>query len=369
MARGAARACPGAQVLPLPIADGGDDTLDVLVEALGGTLYHARVTGPLGEPVRARYGWVAGERLAIVETAAASGLRRVPPGQRNPLRTTTRGTGELMRAALGLAPRRLLLAVGGSATVDGGLGALLALGARVWDRSGSPVGEGGAALSRIAKLDLSKLDPRLAAVRLEVACDVANPLLGPRGAARVYGPQKGASEADVLELERGLTRWAALLRSASGRAVAGHWGAGAAGGLPAGLAAACDAKLRPGGPLVLEALAFAERVEQADLLLVGEGQLDGTSAFGKAPVAAARLARGAGIPAIAICGALGPGWERTRCAGIRAAFALAPGPAEREASLGLAATWLERATAQAVAAFVAGRGGSGSTTRPRGARR
>ena len=256
MARGVRAVFPEAEVLPVPIADGGEGTVEALVVATGGALREATVTGPLGQPVVARWGVLGDGETAVVEMAAASGLPLVPRERRDPRRTTTRGTGELMRAALDAGSRKLVVGIGGSATNDGGTGMARALGARFLGPDGAELPEGGAALARLDRVDLSGLDPRLAGAELLVACDVDNPLTGPRGASAVYGPQKGATPEMVRELDAALCRFAERAREATGRDVAGRPGAGAAGGLGAGLLFFTPARLRPGVEIVLEATGF-----------------------------------------------------------------------------------------------------------------
>ncbi len=256
MARGVRAVFPEAEVLPVPIADGGEGTVEALVVATGGALREATVTGPLGQPVVARWGVLGDGETAVVEMAAASGLPLVPRERLDPRRTTTRGTGELMRAALDAGSRKLVVGIGGSATNDGGTGMARALGARFLGPDGAELPEGGAALARLDRVDLSGLDPRLAGAELLVACDVDNPLTGPRGASAVYGPQKGATPEMVRELDAALCRFAERAREATGRDVAGRPGAGAAGGLGAGLLFFTPARLRPGVEIVLEATGF-----------------------------------------------------------------------------------------------------------------
>jgi glycerate kinase len=322
MARGVRAAAPEADIVCVPMADGGEGTVRALVAATGGTLHRETVTGPLGEPVEAEFGVLGGGATAAIEMAAASGLPLVPPGRRDPTETTTFGTGELIRAALDRGVDRIVLGIGGSATVDGGAGMAQALGARLLDAAGQPIGRGGGELARLARIDLADLDPRLAAVRCEVACDVDNPLVGPRGAARVYGPQKGATPAMVEQLEAGLAHLADLVERDLGRAVRDLAGAGAAGGLGAGLYAFLGATLRPGVELVLDAVGLEAKLAGADLVLVGEGRMDEQSAYGKVPVGVARRAAQRGIPVVAIVGSLGPGAEAVHGEGIAACFGI-----------------------------------------------
>lgn len=301
LARGVRRARPDAEVVELPIADGGEGTLAALLAARGGEAREAQVTGPLGEPVVARWGLFP-DGTALVESAEAIGLWRVPPERRDPLRATSRGVGELIRAALGSGARRITVALGGSATVDGGAGMFQGLGARLLDAGGREPGPGGGALESLARIDAGPLD----VVELVAACDVDAPLLGPHGAARAYGPQKGADPPAVEGLERGLARWAELLARDLGRAVADLPGAGAAGGLGAGLAA-LGARLVPGADFVLDALELERRLAGTALVVTAEGALDATTLRGKATWAVCRRARRAGVPCVAVGGRIDPG--------------------------------------------------------------
>jgi glycerate kinase len=290
----------GAEAIELPVADGGEGTLDALVHGAGGTVMGVIARGPMGVPVRAHLGRLA-DGTGVVEMAQASGLRLVPERERDPLRATSRGTGELIRGALARMPPAIIVALGGSATVDGGTGLAAALGVRFLGEDGRPVADGGGALERLAKIDASRLDERLGSVRLVAAADVASPLLGPRGAARAFGPQKGATPSDVEALEHGLGLLAERLKIDLRADVAGLPGAGAAGGAGAMLAA-LGAEIRPGIDVVLETLRFDQRVAAADLVLTGEGRLDETSLAGKAPVGVARVARTAGVGCVALAG-------------------------------------------------------------------
>ncbi len=326
MAAGCRRAAPGAEVVELPLADGGEGTVAALVAATGGRLVERRVTGPLGEPVTATYGLLGDGATAVIEMAAASGLELVPPALRDPRRTTTRGTGELLADALDAGVRRIVIGLGGSATNDGGTGLAAALGARFLGADGGELPPGGAALARLARIDASGLDPRLAAAELRVACDVDNPLCGPRGASRVYGPQKGASPADVELLDNALARYAERLRADLGRDVAELPGAGAAGGLGAGLVAFGGASLGSGIDLVLDVVGFEAALAGTDLILTGEGRLDGQTLHGKTIAGVLRRAARREVPVVALAGSLGGSPATLYQAGLLAAFALPPGP-------------------------------------------
>jgi glycerate kinase len=286
------------------MADGGDGTLDALVAALDGRRVPARVTGPLGDPVDAEYGLVEGraEVTAVIEMARASGLTLVSPGRRDPLRATTRGTGELILAACRAGARTVLLCIGGSATNDAGAGMAQVIGIRLLDANGADVRPGGAGLAELARIDLGGLDPAVASAAFVVATDVDNPLVGPQGASAVYGPQKGASEADVTILDRALGHFAAIVHRDLGIDVRDVPGAGAAGGLGAGSMAFLGARIRPGVDVVMEALDLPQRIHAVDVAVTGEGRFDQQSLRGKVPAGLMRIAAVAGVPVIVLCG-------------------------------------------------------------------
>lgn len=326
LAAGWQREWPETHIDQVPVADGGEGTVDVMVHATGGRFVETVVTGPLGRPVPARFGLLGDGKTAVIEMAAASGLPLVPPEARDPRRTTTRGTGELIRAALDAGARRVIVGIGGSATNDGGAGMAQALGVRFLDAEGRELAPGGAALRRLERIDVSGLDPRIEEAEFVVACDVDNPLYGPRGASYVFGPQKGATPAMAAELDEALAHYADVLRRDLGVDVAQVPGAGAAGGLGAGLLAFCRARLRPGAGIVLETVGLERYVRAADLVITGEGRLDGQSARGKAPVAVARLAKRWGKPVIAVAGALADDADALVDVGVDAMMAITPGP-------------------------------------------
>ena len=333
LAAGWHREWPETHIDAVPVADGGEGTVDAMVHATSGRFAEAFVTGPLGEPVTARYGILGDGATAVIEMAAASGLTLVPAHARDPRRTTTRGTGELILAALDAGCRRIIVGIGGSATNDGGAGMAQALGVRLLDEAGNDLPPGGGALRRLARIDVSGLDPRVREAELVVACDVDNPLTGPRGASRVFGPQKGATPDMVDELDAALTHYAAVILRDLGLDVTKLPGAGAAGGLGAGLVAFCGATLRPGAAIVLEAVGLERYVRVADLVITGEGRLDGQSAAGKAPVAVARLAKRWGKPVIAVAGALGDDADELATTGIDAAVAITARPMSLEEAM------------------------------------
>ncbi|GAA4859950.1 glycerate kinase [Pseudonocardia benzenivorans] len=310
---------PEVDVVALPVADGGDGTVDVALAA-GFHAVPATASGPTGEPVQTR--WARRGDVAIVELAAVCGLVRLPGGRPDPLGASSIGLGEVVGGALAAGCRQIVVAIGGSAGTDGGAGLLTALGAVVRDATGRPVPLGGAALAGATSLDLTGLDPRLAVTDLVVACDVDNPLCGPRGAAAVYGPQKGATPADVATLDAALGHWAGLVADATGTDHRDDPGAGAAGGVAFAARAVLGAALRPGIDLVLDLLRFDEHVAGADLVVTGEGALDEQTLAGKAPAGVAAVARAAGVPVVAVTGHSALTAARLRAAGIEQAYAL-----------------------------------------------
>ncbi|AFH63387.1 glycerate kinase [Paenibacillus caseinilyticus] len=346
MERGIRTVFQDAEIVKVPIADGGEGTLEALVAATGGTLMQEKVTGPMGRPVNARWGILGDGATGVIEMAEASGLPLVPAGQRNPLRTTTYGTGELIKAALDRGLRKLIIGLGGSATNDGGAGMAQALGVKLLDDTGEELPPGGAALRGLHHIDLSQLDPRLADTRIDVACDVNNPLYGPRGASAVYGPQKGADPVMVQRLDEALHAFAVKAREATGRDIAEQPGAGAAGGLGAGLLYFTNARLMPGIRLVLDAVEFERRLEGADFVLTGEGATDAQTANGKAPVGVAAAARRAGVPAVCLSGSLGQGAEEVLNHGIDGLMSIVPGPMDLPSCLAAAEELVEAASAR-----------------------
>jgi glycerate kinase len=345
MERGILTVFPDATVIKLPVADGGEGTVEALVAATGGERRVARATGPMGEPLMAAWG-ILGGHTAVIEMAAASGLTLVPRAARDPRKATSFGTGELLRAALDHGLRRIILGLGGSASNDGGAGLAQALGARFLDRAGRPLPPGGGALARLARIDLDGLDPRLAQCEIVAACDVDNPLCGPRGASAVFGPQKGATPAMAARLDAALARFAHVAAQATGRDVADQAGAGAAGGLGAGLLFFTGARLRPGIEIVLEAVGFRDQVGTADLVITGEGRTDAQTGMGKAPLGVARAAAAFGVPVVCLSGGLEPGSEALLDQGLAALMAVVPGPMTLEACMGSAAQLTEEAAAR-----------------------
>lgn len=295
---------PDAQIEKIPMADGGEGTVQSLVDATGGKIITKEVTGPLGEKVTAFFGVLGDGKTAVIEMAAASGLHLVPVEKRNPLLTTTRGTGELILAALDEGVDHLIIGIGGSATNDGGSGMAQALGARLLDKDRNEIAPGGGSLDKLANIDISELDARLQNVKIEVACDVDNPLIGQDGASHVFGPQKGATPEMVKQLDQNLAHYATILARDLGKDVAHIPGAGAAGGLGAGLLAFLDAELKSGIDIVIAATDLEEKIKDADLVITGEGKIDSQTIHGKTPIGVAKTAKKFNIPVIAICGSI-----------------------------------------------------------------
>lgn len=340
IARGWRRVFPQAEVLLRPLADGGEGTVDAVLAATAGERRECRVEGPLGEPTLAHWGWLD-DATAVIEMASASGLHLVPRDRRDATRSSSRGTGELIRAALDAGARKIILGLGGSANNDAGAGLLGALGVRFLAADGEELAPGGAALAGLHSLDLGGLDPRLVDVAVEVAADVDNPLCGPRGASAVFGPQKGASAEQVAQLDAALAHFAKVVAATLGEDFSRVPGVGAAGGLGFAARAFLRARFRPGIELVAELAGLADALVGADLVLTGEGRLDAQSLHGKTPVGVARIARQAGVPVVALAGSLGDGYQRLHDAGIDAAFSLAPGPISLEQACAGAAAELE----------------------------
>lgn len=337
IARGIRDALPEAEILLCPMADGGEGTVDAVLAAVGGKRLEAEVSGPLGEPTRAHWGWLENSRTAVIEVAAASGLQLIAPSRRDARITTSYGTGQLILAALEAGVERIILGLGGSATNDGGSGMLQALGARLADARGTRLAPGGSTLRELAHLDLRDLEPRLASVRFEVACDVNNPLCGPLGASRVFGPQKGAGPEAVPELDAALGHFADICAALLGRDCRHLPGSGAAGGIGFAAYAFLQAGFRPGIELIAELARLDEALEGADLVITGEGRLDGQTLHGKTPMGVAAIAARQGVPVIALAGTLGEGYQKLYEHGIEAAFSIAPGPITLETACANAA--------------------------------
>ncbi|HCR98618.1 MAG: glycerate kinase [Halomonas sp.] len=333
MAKGVRSAVPGAQTHCCPLADGGEGSLDALIAATGAKRCYQTVHDALGRPRDAAWGWLSEQRTAFIELAEASGLQHLSPQERNALQTSTFGVGELFLAALNQGAENVLLLLGGSATNDGGAGMLQALGARFQDAHGKPLAPGGAALAGLESLDISGLDPRLASLNVEAAVDVDNPLLGERGASAVFGPQKGASPEEVAQLDLALARFADICASALAHDYRDLPGAGAAGGMGFAASAFLNATLKPGIELIMQHANMPTLLNNADLIITGEGRLDGQSMSGKTPIGVSRAAKRLGKPVVILAGSLGDGWQACLDEGVTAAFALADGPMTLEQAL------------------------------------
>lgn len=317
---------PDSEVIKLPIADGGEGTVEALVMATDGQIITKHVVGPLGDTVEAIWGIMGDGETAVIEMASASGLPLVPEDKKDPRIATTYGTGELIKAALDRGLRKIIIGIGGSATNDGGSGMAQALGVKFLDAKGHELPYGGAALANLDCVDMSGIDIRLTDTKIVVACDVDNPLCGPKGASAVYGPQKGANPEMVVQLDEALRHFAGKAQKATGKDIAEYPGAGAAGGLGAGLLFFTNAKLRPGVEIVLEAIDFVEIVKSARFVITGEGRTDFQTAFGKAPVGVAKLAKKYNVPVLCISGGLGQGYEDVLKQGIDGVMSIVPGP-------------------------------------------
>ncbi|WP_210366846.1 glycerate kinase [Bacillus sp. REN3] len=340
--KGIRNTIPDAAIFKIPMADGGEGTVQSLVDATGGTLIPVTVTGPLGHPVEAFFGLSGDQQTAVIEMAAASGLHLVTAEKRNPLITTTRGTGELIAAALDYGVRHMIIGIGGSATNDGGSGMAMALGARLIDKNGNEIGEGGGQLDRLAKIDVSGLDHRLAEIKIEVACDVDNPLTGPRGASAIFGPQKGATTESIKQLDQNLLHFSKIILRDLAKDIENIAGAGAAGGLGAGLMAFLSAELKTGVDIVISATNLEEQLKDADIVITGEGKIDGQTIFGKTPIGVAKAAKRHGAFVIAIAGNVAADSNVVHDHGIDAVFSILPGIVTSEEAFARAGEFIER---------------------------
>ncbi|BFU61133.1 MULTISPECIES: glycerate kinase [Rodentibacter] len=314
------RVFPEAEYVKLPMADGGEGTVQSLVDATQGKLIECEVTAPLGNKVKSFFGLSGDGKTAIIEMAAASGLHLVPPEKRNPLITTSYGTGELIKQALELGVERFILGIGGSATNDGGVGMLQALGLQCLDAEGKQIGFGGGELINIAQIDVRQLDPRLHNVHIEVACDVNNPLCGECGASAIFGPQKGAMPEMVKQLDMALAHFAEIAERDCGKQIKELAGAGAAGGMGGGLLLLPNVQLKAGVQIVLDTLRLADYVKDADYVITGEGRMDAQSIMGKTPIGVARTAKRFNKPVIAVVGCLREDYDVVFAHGIDAVF-------------------------------------------------
>ncbi|HGC6388095.1 TPA: glycerate kinase [Cronobacter dublinensis] len=341
---------PQATYVRLPMADGGEGTVEAMVAATGGHIVQVPVTGPLGNRVEGFYGVLGDGETAVIEMAAASGLHLVPPAQRDPRITTSFGTGELILAALDSGVKAIIIGIGGSATNDGGAGMMQALGVRFLDSQQRGLLPGGASLAALEHIEMSGLDPRLAHTTFTVACDVDNPLCGAKGASAIFGPQKGATPEMVAQLDAALRRFGTTLEAVTGKRIISAPGAGAAGGMGAALLGMLNAQLRPGIDIVTQTLGLAQAVRDADLVITGEGRLDRQSIHGKTPVGVARVAKQFQRPVVAIAGSLTPDYQVVHEHGIDAAFSVLDRIVTLEEALDDAARNL-RVTARNVAAL------------------
>jgi glycerate kinase len=324
--KGIRRAFPTCNVDKIPMADGGEGTVDAMISAAGGKLIKAVVCGPLSEEVEGFFGILGDGKTAVIETASASGLTLIPSGRRNPMLTTTFGTGQLISKALDQNCRKFIIGLGGSATVDGGTGLLNALGVKFNDKNGVQIPTGGGGLEYLCSIDPRGMDKRIRDSEFLAACDVDNPLCGDKGAARVYGPQKGATAQMVKLLDKNLENYGNKIKEATGRDICSIPGAGAAGGLGAGIAAFLDASLVPGVDIILDAVGFEERVRDADLVITGEGRMDYQTLHGKVPMGVTGIAQKFGIPVVAIAGDIKGDVSSLHKKGITAVAGICPGP-------------------------------------------
>jgi len=353
MEKGIRKVVPDAETIIKPMADGGEGTVQALVDALGGKIIATEVTDPIGGRVVAQWGLLK-DRTAVIEMAAASGLPLVPKAKRNPLVTTTYGTGELIKTALDYDCRKLIIGIGGSATNDGGAGMLQALGVRLLDARGKELPFGGGALVRLEHIDISGMDPRLKDFEVILACDVNNPLCGPSGASAVYGPQKGATPELVKQLDAALAHYADVIKKDLNIDFREVPGAGAAGGLGMGLMVFLKAKMIPGIDVVIEATKLVDVLKDADLVFTGEGRIDFQSVCGKVPTGVALNAKKFGIPVIALVGEMGKDYQLVYEQGIDAILTIAPGPITLEESMKEAEKLVINATENATRLFMCG---------------
>lgn len=344
MAAGIRKIKPEAEIIQVPMADGGEGTVQSLVDATGGQIYTTAVQNPLGKTIAAKYGILGDKETAVIEMAEASGLYLLTPQERNPLLTGTYGTGELIRHALEQGCRKFILGIGGSATNDGGMGMAQALGARFLDYRGRELSPGGGNLGKLARIETDLLDPRIYESSFTVACDVVNPLCGPTGASFVFGPQKGASAEMAAILDRNLAHYADLVKSHLGKQVKDIPGVGAAGGLGAGMLAFLGAELKSGVDIVIEAVKLVDKLAGAELVFTGEGQCDFQTVNGKVPLGVAKEAKKQSVPCIVITGTIGRGTDILYEYGVTSIFSLPDGPMSLERAFADAEKLLENVT-------------------------
>ncbi len=346
---------PDAEIVSIPLADGGEGTVEALVRATEGKIRKVKVTGPLGDPVEAQFGLLGDDVTGVVEMAQAAGLSLVLPDKRDPLIATTYGVGELMLAALDTGCTQLIVGLGGSATNDGGAGMAQALGVQFLGPGGRELGRGGEALVGLERIETSRLDPRVSRTTIWAASDVTNPLCGANGASAIYGPQKGATEEMVAKLDKALWHYGSVIADQLGIEVRELAGAGAAGGLGAGLVAFAGARIRSGASLVLELLRFEEFLESADLVLTGEGRIDQQIEFGKAISGVALLAGKHGVPVVAFTGCLAEDEDKLAKRGVGAVMPIVPGPVTEQEAMQRAGELLQTAAERATRLITLGR--------------
>ncbi len=356
IAQGVLRVAPDAEIYKIPMADGGEGTVEALVAATDGQIHEVQTLDPLMRPITAKYGVLGNGEVAVIEMAAASGLALVEPDNRNPLKTSTYGTGLMIKHVLEQGFKRIILGIGGSATNDGGAGMAQALGFRLFDGKEIEICQGGENLASLAGIDSSHVNPRLFELLISVACDVTNPLCGPNGASAVYGPQKGANNQMVAQLDSGLLHFAEIIKKDLDRDVADIPGAGAAGGLGAGLLAFTNATLTPGFQIISALTNLEKIISNSDLVFTAEGKIDHQTQFGKTPAGIARLAQKYNKPVIALAGIVGAGTDDLHELGITAIFSIANGPISLEESMANAASLLVRKAEQVMRLYIMRRG-------------
>ena len=317
---------PSAEVLLCPVADGGDGTLETLVEVSNGNIVECVVEGPTGTPVEAQWGAMGDEQTAVIEMARTSGLALLDLNERDPLNASTYGLGEAILSALDQNYRKFIIGIGGSATNDGGAGMAQAVGISLKDEFGIEIPRGGAALSKLHSIDTAGIDPRIKQSEFMVACDVNNPLTGPEGASAVYGPQKGATPEMITQLDEALKNFAETILRDLGEEVEHISGAGAAGGLGAGMMAFMGGTLKPGVDIVLDTVGLADKLKGTDIVITGEGGIDFQTVYDKAPIGVAKLAKNLGIPTIALAGLVGKDFQVVHREGIESVFSIVNGP-------------------------------------------
>lgn len=335
-----------------PIADGGEGTVDALVAATSGRYVICDATGPLGEKISAKYGILGDEKTAIVEMSAASGLWLVTEDKRNPLYTTTYGTGDMIKGALDFGVEKIIVGIGGSSTTDGGIGMAQALGIKFFDKEGKELGYGGVQLEKLFKISMKNRDPRVTETIFEVACDVDNPLTGFKGAAYIYSPQKGANPDEVKRLDNGLKNFAKVIKKDLRKDVENLKGSGAAGGLGAGLVAFLDAKLRSGVDIVMDTINLRKRMENVNLAITGEGSTDIQTLMGKAPMGVINIAKELNIPVVIISGSIADNMSKLHESGVDAIFSIIPRPISINESLQNASLFLEKAAEEIIRLFI-----------------